>query len=52
MTDLHLVGSVPLETAQEVFERFGKPLGSHLELAPQELVASGTHIVKAAHRES
>jgi hypothetical protein len=28
-----------------------KPLGSHLEIAAHELVASGTHIVKAAHRE-
>jgi len=28
-----------------------KPLGSHLEIAPHELVASGTHIVKAEHRE-
>jgi predicted phage baseplate assembly protein len=28
-----------------------KALGSHLELAPHELVASGAHIVKAAHRE-
>ena len=28
-----------------------KPLGSHLEIEAHELVASGTHIVKAAHRE-
>jgi predicted phage baseplate assembly protein len=28
-----------------------KALGSHLEIAPHELIASGTHIVKAAHRE-
>jgi predicted phage baseplate assembly protein len=28
-----------------------KPLGSHLEIAAHELVASGTHIVKAEHRE-
>ena len=29
-----------------------KALGSHLEIAAHELIASGTHIVKAAHRES
>jgi hypothetical protein len=33
MKDLLLVGSVPLETAREVFETFGKPLGKHLASA-------------------
>lgn len=32
--DLLLVGSVPLETAEDVFRTFGGPLGSHLRAMP------------------
>jgi hypothetical protein len=33
MSKLVLVGSVPLETTKEVFEKFGVPLGPHLDTA-------------------
>ena len=32
--DLLLVGSIPLDTVPDVFERFGKPLGQHLTTIP------------------
>jgi hypothetical protein len=32
--DLMLVGSIPLDTVSDVFEKFGKPLGDHLSTIP------------------
>jgi predicted phage baseplate assembly protein len=39
------------ETDLRTGEQASKPLGGHLELAVEELIASGTHIVKAEHGE-
>jgi hypothetical protein len=39
------------ETNLQTGEQEPKPLGSHLALEADELVASGRHIVKAEHRE-
>ena len=32
-------------------EQSPKPAGTHIVLEPDELIASGQHIVKATHRE-
>ncbi|HWM08872.1 MAG TPA: putative baseplate assembly protein [Solirubrobacteraceae bacterium] len=40
------------ETDLQTGEQSSKPAGTHLALEPDELVASGRHIVKASHRES
>ena len=40
------------ETDLATGKQDSKPAGGYIELAPDELVASGTHIVKAEHRES
>jgi len=37
------------ETDLETGKQDAKPAGSHLEIEPQELIASATHIVKASH---
>ncbi len=39
------------ETDLETGEQQPKPAGSHMPLEPDELIASGRHIVKAEHRE-
>jgi hypothetical protein len=39
------------ETNLETGEQSSKPAGTHIVLEPDELVASGRHIVKATHRE-
>jgi hypothetical protein len=39
------------ETNLESGEQSPKPAGTHLVLEPDELIASGQHIVKASHRE-
>jgi predicted phage baseplate assembly protein len=39
------------ETNVETGEQSSKPAGSHIVLEPDELIASGRHIVKATHRE-
>jgi predicted phage baseplate assembly protein len=39
------------ETDLHTGEQASKPLGGHLPLEPHELIASGSHIVKATHRE-
>src|SRR4051812_7402272 len=39
------------ETDLETGEQSSKPAGTHILLEPDELVASGRHIVKASHRE-
>jgi hypothetical protein len=49
MTDLHLVGSVPLETAQEVFESFGRKLGDHLRTMPDGEVGPRRHWISRVH---
>jgi hypothetical protein len=41
--DLHLVGSIPLETAKAVFETFGRPLGAHLASMPNGEVGFRRH---------
>ena len=40
------------ETNFETGEQDSKPVGSRVEIEPDELIASGTHIVKATRRES
>jgi predicted phage baseplate assembly protein len=39
------------ETNLETGEQSPKPAGTHIVLEPDELIASGQHIVKASHRE-
>ena len=39
------------ETDMETGKQEAKPAGTHVLLAPDETIASGTHIVKAEHRE-
>jgi predicted phage baseplate assembly protein len=39
------------ETNLETGEQSAKPAGTHIALEPDELLASGQHIVKATHRE-
>ena len=39
------------ETNLETGEQSSKPAGTHIVLEPDELIASGRHIVKATHRE-
>jgi hypothetical protein len=39
------------ETNLETGEQSPKPAGTHIVLEPDELLASGQHIVKATHRE-
>jgi predicted phage baseplate assembly protein len=39
------------ETNLETGEQSSKPAGTHIVLEPDELLASGQHIVKATHRE-
>jgi predicted phage baseplate assembly protein len=39
------------ETNLETGEQSAKPAGTHIVLEPDELMASGQHIVKATHRE-
>jgi predicted phage baseplate assembly protein len=39
------------ETNLETGEQSAKPAGTHIVLEPDELLASGQHIVKATHRE-
>ena len=38
------------ETDMHTGEQESKPAGSHIELEPDELLASGQHIVKATRR--
>jgi hypothetical protein len=46
---LLLVGSVPLQTAKEVFETFGKPLGKHLASVPDGEVGFRRHWISRVH---
>jgi hypothetical protein len=49
MKDLLLVGSIPLETAREVFEMFGRPLGAHLSCLPDGEVGLRRHWISRVH---
>lgn len=44
-----LVGSVPYDTAQEVFEKFGGGLGSHLAAVPDGEVGPRKHWISKVH---
>jgi len=47
--ELMLVGSVPLETAEEVFQEFGRPLGPYLRAMPDGEVGDRRHWVVRMH---
>jgi len=49
--DLLLVGSIPLETAIDVFEIFGAQLGAHLDSLPDSEVGMWRHWVNRLHFE-
>ena len=49
MNELLLVGSIPLETAKEVFQTFGKPLGEHLASLPDGEVGFRRHWISRVH---
>jgi hypothetical protein len=46
---LHLVGSVPLDTPQEVFRTFGSPLGKYLFSMPDGEVGPRRHWISRVH---
>lgn len=47
--DLLLVGSIPLDTVTDVFETFGKPLGSHMATMPDGEVGPRRHWISRLH---
>ncbi len=47
--DLLLVGSVPLDTAEDVFRTFGGPLGRHLAAMPDGEVGPRKHWISRVH---
>jgi len=47
--DLLLVGSVPLDTAEDVFRTFGGPLGGHLAAMPDGEVGPRRHWISRVH---
>ena len=47
--ELMLVGSIPLDTVQEVFETFGKPLGKYLFAMPDGEVGPRRHWISRVH---
>jgi len=47
--ELLLVGSVPLDTVEEVFETFGKPLGKYLYAIPDGEVGPRRHWISRVH---
>ena len=47
--DLLLVGSIPLDTVTDVFERFGAPLGEHLAAIPDGEVGPRKHWISRVH---
>jgi hypothetical protein len=47
--DLLLVGSIPLDTVIDVFEKFGKPLGGHLATIPDGEVGPRKHWISRVH---
>lgn len=46
---LHLVGSIPYETAEEVFANFGAALGPHLATMPDGEVGPRKHWISRVH---
>jgi hypothetical protein len=46
---LLLVGSIPLDTVQEVFETFGTPLGRFMETIPDGEVGPRKHWISRVH---
>jgi molybdate transport system substrate-binding protein len=46
---LHLVGSIPLDTPQEVFETFGAPLAKYLVAMPDGEVGPRRHWISRVH---
>ena len=48
-TELLLVGSIPLDTPEEVFETFGAPLGRHLFAMPDGEVGPRRHWISRVH---
>jgi hypothetical protein len=51
MGDVLLVGSIPLDTAQQVFRAFGKPLGPWLRTMPDGEVGPRKHWISRIHYE-
>lgn len=49
MGKLILVGSVPLDTTKEVFEKFGQPLAPHLDMLPDGEVGPRRYWVSGVH---
>jgi hypothetical protein len=49
MNELLLVGSIPLETAGEVFETFGRTLGPHVACVPDGEVGFRRHWISRVH---
>ena len=47
--DLHLVGSIPLDTVEEVFSTFGGTLGPHLHTLPDGEVGLRSHWISRVH---
>ena len=47
--ELLLVGSIPLETVEEVFETFGAPLGEHMSAIPDGEVGPRSHWISRVH---
>jgi hypothetical protein len=47
--DLHLVGSIPYDTVEEVFTRFGGALGDHLHTMPDGEVGPRSHWISRVH---
>lgn len=47
--ELLLVGSIPLDTAEDVFESFGATLGPHLNAVPDGEVGLRTHWISRVH---
>jgi len=46
---LHLVGSIPLDTVQDVFESFGAQLGAHMVTLPDGEVGPRSHWINRVH---
>ena len=49
MNELLLVGSIPLDTAKDVFQTFGKGLGKHLGAVPDGEVGFRRHWISRVH---
>ena len=46
---LHLVGSIPYDSVEDVFEQFGVPLGDHLHTLPDGEVGLRSHWISRIH---